>query len=231
MGDVAGAPLGVLVVYDRRPAPPGLHTILGPEPRVGIVGEAFTHHEAITFHRNGQPDVVLIDALAQAIDARYLTERLTRADGAPPARILVLVDEMDDLAWDIMRGGARGILLKQSRPDQLIAALELVAADYTLFRNPSPPRRGIQMPRWGGAQPETVVSACLTAREVEVLKLIGQAYSNARISRELKIQESTVKSHVRSLLEKLALQNRVQAALYALRAGLVEPEDAGSSRE
>src|SRR5262249_5401793 len=125
--------LAVLVVDDRELTQLGLRVILDQDPRVSVVGEAWSHSEAIMFQRSRHPDVVLIDALAQTIDPQYLARRLTRVDGVEPARILVLVNEMDEHAWGILRSGARGVLLKRSGPAELVAALALVAAGYMVF--------------------------------------------------------------------------------------------------
>jgi len=214
--------LAVLIVDDRKLAQVGLRVILDQDPRVTVVGEAFTHAEAILLQRSRHPDVVLIDALAYSIDAQYLARRLTRENDVEPARILVLVNEMDGDAWGILRSGALGVLLARSGPEDLVAALALVAAGYmVLVPSATGSCPGPLGPHSGGGD-----NSGLTARELEVLRLIGQGYSNADISRLLRIQLSTVKSHVRNVLEKLTLQNRVQAALYAHRAGFLLVEEA-----
>jgi DNA-binding NarL/FixJ family response regulator len=213
--------LAVLVVDDRKLTQFGLRVILDQDPRVTIVGEAFTHGEALLLQRSQRPDVVLIDALAHSIDPEYLTKRLTRGDGVEPARILVLVNDMNQDAWGFLRSGARGVLLKRSGPAELTAALALVAAGYMVYA----PSTAGSCPGLSGNQSGGDHSS-LTARELDVLRLVGHGYRNADISRLLQIQLSTVKSHMRSLLEKLSLQNRVQAALYAHRAGFLFIEEA-----
>jgi DNA-binding NarL/FixJ family response regulator len=219
IGDEMDGPgLAVLVVDDRKLTRVGLRVLLDQDPRVNIIGEAFTHGEAILLQRSRHPDVVLIDALAHSIDPQYLCRRLTRENGVGPACVLALVDDMDEDAWGILRSGARGVLLKRSGPDELVAALALVAAGYMVF-TPTGSCPGALGPQSGDGE-----RGSLTAREVDVLRLVGHGYSNAEISRLLRIQLSTVKSHVRNVLEKLSLQNRVQAALYAHRAGFLEIE-------
>jgi DNA-binding NarL/FixJ family response regulator len=198
----------------------GLRAILDQDPRVAVVGEAFTHAEAILLQRSQHPDVVLIGAFARSIDPRYLARRLTQENGAEPARILALVNEMDEEAWDILRSGAMGVLLERSGPEDLMAALALVAAGYMVFA----PSAAGSCPGPLGPQAGTGDHGSLTARELDVLRLVGHGYRNADISRLLQIQLSTVKTHVRSVLEKLSLQNRVQAALYAHRAGYLSVE-------
>jgi DNA-binding NarL/FixJ family response regulator len=211
--------LTVLVVDDRKLAKAGLRAILDRAPRVHVIAEAASHREAVNCQRRCRPDVVVIDSLARAIDAQALvTIFADNADGIP-VNILVLVDGMNETAWNIFRSGARGVLLKQCRAHELIAALELVATGYVVLAAPRPP----DVDRFAGhsSNGTTIGPSSLTAREIQVLGLIGRGFSNARISHNLRIQETTVKTHVRSLLDKLALQNRVQAAIYAHRAGLV----------
>jgi DNA-binding NarL/FixJ family response regulator len=171
--------------------------------------------------RTGHHDVVLIDALARNIDPQYLARRLTRENGVEAARILVLVNDMDEDAWGILRSGALGVLLERSGPEELVAALALVSAGYMVF---APSATG-SCPGALGPYAGDLDRSSLTARELDVLRLVGHGYSNAEISRLLRIQLSTVKSHVRSVLEKLSLQNRVQAALYAHRAGFLRVEE------
>lgn len=211
--------LTVLVVDDRKLSTAGPRAMLERAPRVRVIGAAASHREALNCQKRTRPDVVLIDAVARAIDAQALTAILAESANGTPVNILVLVNGMDETAWKIFHSGARGVLLKQCGARELIAALELVATGYVVLAAPRRPDVPAFAEHSGpGALPGP---PALTARETEVLSLIGRGFSNARISRNLRIQETTVKTHVRSLLDKLALQNRVQAAIYAHRVGLV----------
>lgn len=213
-------PLSVLVVDEGKVNQTGSRAILDRAPRIDVVGAAVSHREAINGQRRFRPDVVLINAVSPGIDARELTEIFAIGTDGPPVNVLVLVNDMDETAWGIFRSGARGVLLlKQSGPHRLIAALELVATGYVVLAYPRRPARPVPHRPANNA---VVGPTALTARETEVLGQIGHGFSNARISRNLRIQETTVKTHVRSVLDKLALQNRVQAAVYAHRSGLVQ---------
>src|SRR5215207_1632835 len=129
----------VLVVGERRHNKAGLRAILDAAPRVLVVGEAESHQEAIKYQRRCRPDVVLIDTDTQLIDVRQLTEFLALGADGPPVNVLFLVNGMDETAWQLFRGGARGIVLRQAGPHQLIAALELVATGYVVLAYPRRP--------------------------------------------------------------------------------------------
>lgn len=214
-------PLSLLLVDDRKLSRVGLRAILESDPDIKVVGEPVDHEQTLTLTEDLQPLVVLIDSLSHAIEAPTLTAALVRTQRAP--HVLVLVNAMDESAWDILRAGARGVVLKQSEPEQLVAAVQLVAANYTVFAQP-----GMDIdaeptpPRWPAAVPANLHRWRLTDRERDVLRLVAKAYSNAEISRSLGVQESTVKSHMRSILDKLGLENRVHAAIYAFQAGLAD---------
>lgn len=216
-----------LLVDDRLLAIAGLKTIVQEYPELELVGEASEHDDAIAKVRELSPAVVVIDSLAHSLDALDLTRTLTRDSSIPRTKVLALANVMNEDAWQLMRAGAHGVLLKNSEPTQLVAAIRMVAAGYSLFTNPAPAGcTDIPLPSWSIANPQAAALDQLTSREFEVLKLVAQAHTNAEISATLHVSQSTVKSHVRHILEKLGLRNRIHVALYALQIGLVDV-DAG----
>jgi DNA-binding NarL/FixJ family response regulator len=168
-----------------------------------------------------RPDVVLMDIRMPGLDGLEATQRLT--DGGSPARVLILTTfDLDEYVYDALRAGASGFMLKDAPPDELIAAIHVVARGDALIA-PAITRRLITefsrrpSPR-GDARLEE-----LTAREREVLGLVARGMSNAEIAAELVLGEATVKTHVGSILFKLDLRDRVQAVVLAYESGLVTP--------
>jgi DNA-binding NarL/FixJ family response regulator len=209
----------VLLVEDDALMRAGLRGILEREADLDVVGEAEDGREALGHARRTLPDVVLMDVRMPGVDGITATREVLEA--LPDTRVMILTTfEQDDYIFGALRAGASGFLLKRTRPEELVAAVRTVAAGDSLL-SPSVTSRVIarmaQRPEVGaegGAER-------LTARELEVLRLVARGLSNAEIAAELVIEESTVKTHTKRLVGKLGLRDRVQVVIYAYEHGLV----------
>jgi len=215
-------PIRVLVVDDQSMVRAGFRMLLSEEKDIEVVGEASNGLEAIDKAERFEPNVILMDIRMPELDGLEATRRILAADGS--ARILVLTTfDLDEYVYEALRAGASGFVLKDDPPEQLLVAIRTVAAgdallspavtkrvigEFTRIRRPTAPK-GLDE---------------LTEREREVLSLIAAGHSNAEIGKELFISETTVKTHVTHLLQKLDLRDRVQAVVLAYQAGLVEAE-------
>jgi DNA-binding NarL/FixJ family response regulator len=211
----------VLIADDEDLMRAGLIELLTVDPEIDVVGQASTGREAVTQARRLAPDVVLMDVRMPDLDGIAATRELTRA--APDARVLILTTfEQDDYIFGALRAGASGFLVKRTRPEELIAAVHTIADGDSLL-SPSVTRRVIdrmaQQPT-----PEFAGHAKLddlTSREREVLRLIARGLSNREIAAALVVEESTVRTHVKRILMKLDLRDRVQAVIFAYETGLI----------
>jgi len=227
----------VLVVDDQFLIRAGLAGLLRAAPGIEVVGEAADGAEAVEQAAATRPDVVLMDIRMPGISGITATERILagadRADGGAPPRILVLTTfDLDEYVYAALRAGASGFLLKDAGPERLLAAVAAVAAGDTLFA-PSVTRRLIEAfaprpePATAGEPPTDL--GVLTAREVEVLRLIAKGLSNQEIADHLFISEATVKTHLNRTMSKLDLGSRAQAVVLAYESGLVTPGRPGLS--
>jgi DNA-binding NarL/FixJ family response regulator len=209
----------VLIADDDHLMRAGLTAVLEADPGIEVVGQAATGREAVSLTRRHAPDVVLMDVRMPDLDGIAATRQLAAA--APEARVLILTTfEEDEYIFGGLRAGASGFLLKRTRPEDLLAAVHTVAAGDSLL-SPSVTRRVIdRMAREPEPPAAPDSSAELTPREHEVLVLIARGLSNAEIAAELVIEPSTVKTHVKRVLMKLGLRDRVQAVIYAYETGL-----------
>ncbi|GAA3869793.1 response regulator transcription factor [Streptomyces sedi] len=184
-----------------------------------MAGDAADIGKAIDSIGQLQPDLVVLDATTDSLDTAGIRRLTTNGSGKPPP-VLVLVDQVDERVYRLPQFGVRGLLLNQSSPEQIVSAVRLVAAGYALFLpHGMPADHG---PPVMGEEP--TVGVCLghlTRRESDVLQLIARGLSNAEISAALFVSESTVKSHVQRMLDKLDLRNRVHAVIYAYEIGMV----------
>ncbi len=195
----------------------GLRTFLELQDGIEVVGEAGDGLEGVAAAERLRPDVVLMDLVMPRLDGvgamRLLRERL------PGVRVIVLTSFADDeRLLPAVQAGAAGYLLKNAQPQELARAIRAAHAGEALL-DPSVAARLLE----SIAQPAARAPDPLTRREREVLELIGRGLSNKRIARELGIAEKTVKTHVGHVLAKLGVTDRTQAALHAVRAGLVGP--------
>lgn len=218
----------ILLADDQELVRAGLRLILEPEEDFEIVAEAADGGEAVELALRHRPDVVLMDVRMPRVDGIEATRRLAQGDVAGAVRVLVLTTfDVDEYVYAALRAGASGFLLKDAPPDQLAHAIRVVASGNALLA-PSVTRRLIDdFARTGTPATDGVSFEDLTARESQVLELVVQGLSNAEIAAELVVEETTVKTHVRHVLQKLGLRDRVQAVIAAYEAGLVRPRRSG----
>lgn len=227
------ARVGVLLVGDRSITRAGVRAVLALDRSIEVVGEAADGPDAERRVSGLSPHVVLVDAQSPGLDAVRLTAGLAARPGREMPGVLLMVQGTDDAARQALRAGARGVVLSRATPEQLLSAIHMVAAGYSVFEAswsapPAPDGDRRPVPPCGhGTAEERARAELLTRREREVLTLLARGLSNAEMSAELVLGESTVKSHVQHVLDKLELRNRVHAVIYALRTGLV-PAACGS---
>ena len=220
----------ILLVDDQALVRAGFRMILDAEPEMEVVGEASDGREAIDQVRSLRPDVVLMDIRMPELDGLEASRRILTdgVAGDDPPRILMLTTfDLDEYVYEALRAGASGFLLKDTPPEQLVAAIHVIAAGDALL-SPSITRRVIsEFVKGTGPKPQAQFPRLqdLTARELEVLMLIARGLSNAEIAKELFVSETTVKTHVARILMKLGLRDRVQAVVLAYEAGVVAPGD------
>jgi DNA-binding NarL/FixJ family response regulator len=207
-----------LVVDDQSMVRAGLRMLLADEPDIEVVAEASNGAEAVAQSARHRPDVVLMDIRMPVLDGLEATRRILTADAAAKVLILTTFD-LDDYVYEALHAGASGFVLKDEPPEQLIAAVRTVAAGDALL-SPSVTRRVIAhfTPRYRQAPPKAL--ATLTSRELDVLRLIADGLSNAEIGHALFISDTTVKTHVTRVLQKLEVRDRAQAIVLAYRCDL-----------
>ena len=213
---VAQEIIRVLVADDHAIVRRGITALLATEPGIQVAGEACDGHEAVAEVERLRPDVVLMDIVMPGMDGLEATRCIMTSH--PNTRVLVLTSfGGDDQVFPAIRAGARGYLLKDSRPQELIAAIRQVHSGESSL-HPTVARRVLQelSPSAGAAGD----GEPLTPREIQVLQLVAQGYTNRQIGEELSISEATVRTHMSKILSKLNLGSRTQAALYALREGI-----------
>ena len=210
----------VLVADDQSMVRAGFRMLLSGEEDIEVVAEASNGLEAVDKAARFDPTVVLMDIRMPELDGLEATRRILAADGA--ARVLILTTfDLDEYVYEALRAGASGFVLKDDPPEQLIAAIRTVAAGDALL-SPTVTKRVIrQFTRIPRPDPPKELDE-LTAREHEILRLIAAGLSNAEIGQELHISETTVKTHVTHVLQKLNLRDRVQAVVLAYQTGVFE---------
>jgi len=210
----------VLVADDQSMVRAGFRMLLTGEQDIEVVAEASNGREAVAMAERLNPAVVLMDIRMPEIDGLEATRRILAANHA--ARILILTTfGLDEYVYEALRAGASGFVLKDDPAEQLISAVRTVAAGNALL-SPAITKRVIrQFTRITRPAPPKELGE-LTEREREILRLIAVGLSNAEIGRELYISETTVKTHVTHVLQKLGLRDRVQAVVLAYQAGLFE---------
>lgn len=214
----------VLVVDDQMLVRAGFRMIIDAEPDMRVAGEAPDGATAVELARRTLPHVVLMDIRMPTMDGIEATRRITARAAHPAPRVVMLTTyDLDEYVFDALSAGASGFLLKDVPPEDLVRAIRVTAHGDALLA-PSVTRRLIQQ---FAAQRATPCHAAaldrLTQRESEVLRLLAKGMSNAEIAEALFLGESTVKTHVGHLLDKLDLRDRVQAVILAYETGLIRP--------
>lgn len=207
----------VVIVDDHRIVREGLKIFLDSNPAIEIVGEGCDGQEAIDLVERLNPDVVLMDLIMPKVDGIEATRRIRAANKS--TRILMITSfNEDDRVIAAIQAGAAGYLLKDSSPQELEKAIEVIhhGDSYLPPNIASKVIRGLNQP--SHAAPEKA----FTPREVEIIKLIAEGYTNAEIASHLFLSVRTVSSHLWRIMNKLEVENRTQVALYAVRSGLVE---------
>jgi len=215
--------LRVLIADDQQLVRSGFRMILDSEGDMEVVAEAANGREAVAAIRDRKPDVALMDLRMPVMDGIAATAEVV-ADEQVPTRVLVVTTfDTDEHVYAALRAGASGFVLKDAPPEELAAAVRLVAAGEALLA-PSVTRRVIE--EFTRISPEPgarIPLEDLTDRELEVLRLLARGLSNAEIAAELTIGETTVKTHVGNILMKLDIRDRAQAVVAAYESGLVTP--------
>lgn len=212
----------ILIVDDHGVVRDGVRMYLALDPELEIVGEAANGEEALQLAREHKPDVVLMDLLMPGMDGVTATGIIRQE--LPNTEVIALTSVLEDQAiYRAMRAGASGYLLKNTKADDLVRAIKAAAAGQVQLS----PEVAAQLMREVGVpdSPEK-----LTERETEVLCLLAHGKANKEIAAELVIGEKTVKTHVSNILSKLGVASRTQAALYAVRIGLVSDDQLGSAK-
>ena len=217
----------IVIADDQALVRAGLRKIFEADPALEVVGEAANGGSAVEIVQRSHPDVVVMDIRMPVLDGLEATRRLMR-DSRGVERVLILTTfDLDEYVYEALRAGASGFMLKDAPPEDLIAAVRIVAGGEGLLA-PAITKRvierfvGLPAPRPGMAAGLDE----LTAREREVLALLARGLSNAEIAAELVISDGTAKTHVARVLAKLNLRDRVQAVIFAYECGLTRPGEA-----
>lgn len=212
-------PIRILIVDDHSVVRQGLQMFLALDPEIEVAGEVGNGAEAVEFVRKVKPDVVLMDLLMPVMDGIEATKMIRR--DYPDTEVVALTSVLEDNAVvGAIRAGAIGYLLKDTEADELVRAIKAAAAGQVQLSPKAAERlmREVRAPE----SPEK-----LTERETDVLRLLAEGKANKEIAQDLTISETTVKTHVSNILMKLDVPSRTQAALYAVRIGLVSEESLG----
>ena len=218
----------VLIADDQALVRAGFKMILDAEDDLDVVGEASDGAEAVAMAGDLEPEVVLMDIRMPELDGIQATRQIVATAGDRAVRVLMLTTfDLNEYVYEALRAGASGFLLKDVPPEQLAAGIRVVARGEALLA-PSITRRLIhEFARAAPAGAPPPGFSELTAREVEVFKLVARGLSNAEIAAELIVSETTVKTHVARLLMKLGIRDRVQAVVLAYESGIAVPGGAG----
>jgi DNA-binding NarL/FixJ family response regulator len=213
----------VLIADDQALVRTGFRMVLDTDPDLRVVAEAKDGADAVEATRRSRPEIVLMDIRMPVMDGLEATRQIVAAEDPP--RVLVLTTyDLDEYVFDALLAGASGFLLKDVAPEQLLAAIHVIAQGDSLL-SPSVTRRLIES--FVRDHPDTPQPPPgfdeLTARELEILGLIARGLSNAEIAEQLVVSGTTVKTHVARVLDKLGLRDRVQAVVLAYETGIIRP--------
>ena len=208
----------VLIVDDQTLFRSGLARLLDGDDRVSVIGEAGDGNEAVQKVSTLKPDIVLMDLRMPNLDGIEATRKIVAEH--PEVRVLILTTfEADNHVIQALKVGASGYILKDSQPDAIVSSILAVAAGERVMSG-AVASRVLEM-LTGTTTPKEFYDG-LTAREIEILKMLASGMANKQIAYKLKISEKTVRNHVSNMYEKLQIYDRSQAVLYAVRKGLVE---------
>lgn len=212
----------VLLADDQREVRSGMRTMLEREEGIEVVGEAEDGREAVGLARRRRADLVVMDVRMPRMDGLRATRQLAGPGVEDPVAVIVATTyDLDEYVFEALQAGASGFLLKESVPDELVPAIHAVGSGQALIGAAVTRRLIAEYTSLAPPVHRDPRLAELTPRENQILLLVAQGMSNGEIAATLVIEESTVKSHVSSLLEKLDLRSRVQAVIYAFECGLV----------
>jgi DNA-binding NarL/FixJ family response regulator len=216
--------LRVLLVDDEHMVREGFRLILETQPDIRVVGEADGGAAAVDAVARLTPDVVLMDIRMRGMDGLEATRKILSRSTQPPKVVMLTTFDYDEYVYDALKAGASAFLLKDSPPEQLAAAVRVVARGDALL-HPTITRRLIadfaRRPTPRGDRPEELRE--LTERELEVMRLLAKGLSNGEIAAKMHLGEATIKTHVAHVLSKLGLRDRTQAVVMAYETGLVQP--------
>ena len=212
----------VVIVDDQALIRDGLRTMLELDDKITVIGEAGDGGDALDVIQRARPDLVLMDIRMPGLDGLEATRQLLKRPGGPKVLLLTTYDA-DEYVIEAMRAGASGFLLKDLRKGQLVRAVHQAAAG-DLVIDPSITKRLVEkIVDTKRARTEALTALKrLTEREVEVLRLMGRGLTNAELATELSVSESTVKTHVARVLDKLELRDRVHAVILSYEIGLMD---------
>jgi DNA-binding NarL/FixJ family response regulator len=214
----------VLVVDDQVLIRAGLAALIRAAPGFDVVGEADTGEQAVALTERQHVDVVLMDIRLPGMSGITATQRILAqaADHHPPKVLILTTFDLDEYVYGALRAGASGFLLKDAPPEQILAAIQAVAVGDMLFA-PAVTRRLVEAFAPPPDNRQVPALASLTARETEVVRLVGHGMSNADIARRLMVTAGTVKTHLSRAMLKLGVSSRAQTVVVAYESGLVVP--------
>ena len=226
-GPAAAPPITVLIADDQALVRGGFRSILDQQPGIDVVGEAVDGRDAVDLALRRHPRVVLMDVRMPGIDGLEATRRITSGCDDRDVSVLILTTfDLDEYVYDALRAGASGFLLKDVPPEDLVNAVRVVAAGDGLIAPAITKRLIVQFARSAPPVLPPNGLADLTPRELEVLRLVARGMSNGEIADLLVLSDATVKTHVKRLMAKLRMRDRVHAVVLAYESGLVRPGDA-----
>ncbi len=214
----------IVIADDQALVRAGLRKIFDADPELEIVGEAVNGREAVETVQRLRPDVVVMDIRMPVSDGLEATRRLTSTAGRAERVLILTTFDPDEYVYEALRAGASGFMLKDAPPEDLIAAVRIVAGGEGLLAPAVTKRvieRFVNLPALRPEGADGIEE--LTAREQEVLTLLARGLSNAEIATQLVISDGTAKTHVARVLTKLGLRDRVQAVIFAYERGLTRP--------
>jgi DNA-binding NarL/FixJ family response regulator len=217
----------VLVVDDQDLIRAGLAALIQAAPDMEVVGQAADGNTATALAGSLTPDVILMDIRIPGIDGVTATERILAQAGDPRPRILILtILDSEEYIYAALRAGASGFLLKETRPEQMLTAIRVIAAGDSLF-GPTVTRRLVEACTARSTATSPQPPDCLTPRETEVIRRVATGADNAEIASTLTVTEATVKTHLNRAMTKLCLKSRAQVVVFAYETGLVTPGNGG----